>query len=341
MRPRSSSDPQRWRETAPAGSGVEAEIVAAVRAAAAAPPWDDLRVAPIRQRVLRASAGGRDEAIPTARAFRRRPAWALAVACVLLGAAASALAGYAMNARRRHVAPRAAGGSATTPAPKHRRASTVRALLEAPSFAEPTPASSDAPPVADTTPAPVPAVAAPHARVRRPATPALEASAAPPLGEAEELAEALRLLRGQDDARGALARLDDYQTRHPTGTLAREAMLARVEALLSLGRDAAALEALDGLALDGTEVDRPVALARAELRAAAGRCAGAIADFARARGGDGNDGVAARALYGEGVCHLRTGDRRAARAAFETYRRRFPDGPRRADVDRALDGLEP
>jgi len=82
-----------------------------------------------------------------------------------------------------------------------------------------------------------------------------------------------------------------------------------------------------------------VTLARAELRAAAGRCADAAADFARARGSDGADDIAARALYGEGVCHLRTGDRAAARAAFETYRRRFPNGPRRDDVERALANL--
>jgi Flp pilus assembly protein TadD len=162
------------------------------------------------------------------------------------------------------------------------------------------------------------------------------AEAPPPPGEAEELAEAFRLLRREHDAGGALARLDDYQRRHPGGSLAREAVLARVEALLSMGRDGAALAALEGLTLDGSEVDRPVALARAELRAAADRCGDAVADFARAAAG--NDAVAARALYGRGICHLRTGDRRAARAAFESYRRLFPIGPRRADVDRALAG---
>jgi TolA-binding protein len=344
MTSRSSSDPRRWREAASADSGVEAEIGAAIRAAASAPPWNDLRVAHVRQRVVRGAAGGHEAAMPPARAFRRRPAWALAVACVLLGAAASALAGYAIKARKRQAPPAATVAGATMPGPKRARAS-VPLAKRLPPVAETTLALSDAAPAAETTPAPAPA--ATRARLRRSAAPPAEApvaaaGAAPPRGEAEELAEALRLLRGQDDAPGALARLDDFQMRHPTAMLAREAVLARVEALLSLGRDAAALEALDGLALDGADVDRPVALARAELRAAAGRCAGAIADFTRARGGagDGNDAVAARALYGEGVCHLRAADRSAARAAFEMYVSRFPDGPRRSDVDRALADMD-
>jgi len=153
--------------------------------------------------------------------------------------------------------------------------------------------------------------------------------------EAADLAAALRLLRAQNDAAAALARLDDHDRRFPAGVLAREAALARVEALLALGRDGAALELLDRLALDG--VDRRALLARAELRAAAGRCLDASGDFARARGGaDARDDLAARALYGDGFCHLRAGDLSGARAAFESYLRDFSNGPRRDDVERAL-----
>jgi len=91
------------------------------------------------------------------------------------------------------------------------------------------------------------------------------------------------------------------------------------------------------LALVG--VVRRALLARAVLRAAAGRCIDASGDFARARGGDGagaRDELAARALYGDGLCHLRSGDLSAARVAFESYLRDFPNGPRRDDVERAL-----
>ncbi|HXU01526.1 MAG TPA: hypothetical protein VN903_11060 [Polyangia bacterium] len=345
-----SQDPQRWREIAPGDAieqETEAEIGAAIRAAAAAPPWDDLRVAQIRQNVLRASAQARAEAAPVVRARRRLPTWAIAAACVLLGAAATAMASYALNRRQRTAAPAPVAAAAIESTRAHRRGSPARAaatppvveVAPAPQVAAPAPAPnaealeiSVAPPVRR----PVRPASAPAPRVLPSREPPAEA---PPPGEADDLAAALRQLRGDGDARGALARLDDYQRRHPTGALAREAALARVEALLSLGRDTAALDVLDGLALDGAEVDRRVALARAELRAAAGRCADAVGDFARARSGDANDDVAARALYGEGVCDLRTGDRRAARAAFETYQRRFPNGPRRADVERALANL--
>ena len=351
MTSRPVADPTRWREISPANGGTEAEIGAAVRAAAAAPPWDDLRIAQIRQHVLRASAAtARGEGAPVERTLRRRPTWAIAAACLLLGAAATAMAGYAFN-RFQRTAPSAAHVGATESAAKRRHAMGRVAPAPEPELAPPVdemPAPSvAAPPVAVAPPA---AAVAPPAARQRVSPPAASAPRAlpptappaevpPPAGEAEDLAGALRLLRSDGDARAALARLDDYQQRHPTGALAREAALARVEALLALGRDTAALEILDGLALDGAEVDRRVTLARAELRAAAGRCAAAAADFARARGSDGADDIAARALYGEGVCHLRTGDRAAARAAFETYRRRFPNGPRRDDVERALANL--
>jgi len=351
MTSRPVADPTRWREIPPADDGTEAEIGAAVRAAAAAPPWDDLRIAQIRQHVLRASAAtARGEGAPVERTLRRRPTWAIAAACLLLGAAATAMAGYAFNRFQRTAAPAAHVGATESAAKRRHAMGRVAAAPEAelaPPVDEMPAPSVVAPPVAVAPPAAAVAPPAARQRVMPPPAPAPRAlpptappaEAPPPAGEAEELAGALRLLRGDGDARAALARLDDYQRRHPTGALAREAALARVEALLALGRDTAALEILDGLALDGAEVDRRVTLARAELRAAAGRCAEAAADFARARGSDGADDIAARALYGEGVCHLRTGDRAAARAAFETYRRRFPNGPRRDDVERALANL--
>jgi hypothetical protein len=55
-------------------------------------------------------------------------------------------------------------------------------------------------------------------------------------GEAAQLAEALRALRADGDARRALALLEDHDSRFPAGALQREAMLARVEALAGASR---------------------------------------------------------------------------------------------------------
>jgi hypothetical protein len=159
--------------------------------------------------------------------------------------------------------------------------------------------------------------------------------------EGELLAESLRVLRVEHDARRALRRLDDHERRFPGGALAREAALARVEALLALGRRADALAVLDPLALADGQGDRGVALARGELRASAGRCPAALGDFVRVLELDAGDEFAARALYGRGACRLEAGDTAGARVDFETYARRFPEGAARVPVARALERLPP
>jgi TolA-binding protein len=348
MRHRRVAEPQRWRELRPAESGghdgreLEAEIGEAIRVAASTPPLDDLRVAQLRQGVLRAAASTRREKV--GHSPRRTPAWALAAGYLLLGVAATAMASYAVERFHRTAAPATIGGAPARSAVRPRVSEPRARQADPPKEAGPLP-PADAPSVAAPSVAVAPqprrlAVRAPgagRAHAPPPSTPSSEAAA--PSGEAAVVADAIRALRDRADASGALSRLDDYASRYPAGTLTREATLTRIEALLALGRDTVALEALDRLVLDDTAVDRPVALARAELRAAAGRCIDAAGDFARARGGESEDAVAGRALYGQAVCHVHAGDRRAARAAFEMYLRRFPDGPRRADVERALAGL--
>jgi TolA-binding protein len=238
--------------------------------------------------------------------------------------------------------------------PPHRAARAPAPLLApapaavpapAPSPAEPPPArriamaaAGAAPPSAPPSAVAPPAIPAPAPPATEP-LPAGDAPAPPPpsspASEAASLGEALRLLRQQGDARGALARLEAHAIRYPAGTLAREAALARSEALLALGRSTAALEVLDGLSLSGA-AERGVTLARAELRAAARRCGEAEDDFSRVLATSADDEDAARALYGRGACRLRRGDATAARADFQAYAVRFPDGPRRAEVARAL-----
>jgi TolA-binding protein len=288
--------------------------------------------------------------------------WAVAVGCVLLGAVTSALAGVAVTRLYHRALTPATEPAAGAPPARHARRKTSlatgRIALPSPSEDSPTTDEDGAVPAwaeprsrprAETPAAPrarerqlaaasQPVVPPPLAPAEMPANaPAQTATA--PASEPADLADVLRVLRGQKDAAAALARLDEHDRKYPAGVLARESALARVEALLALGRDGAALELLDRLELEGNGLDRRALLARAELRAAAGRCLDASGDLARAPAGagpDAPDGLAARALYGDGICHLRAGDLSGARAAFESYLRDFPDGPRRDDVERAL-----
>ncbi len=157
-----------------------------------------------------------------------------------------------------------------------------------------------------------------------------------PPSEAALLGRALRRLRADRDPRGALVQLDEHDRRFPSGALAREATLARVEALLALDRKATALAILDALNMEGATVDRRAALARAELRAGGGRRKDAIADFDMILESDSDDDISARALFGRAVLNARAGDAADARDDLREYLRRFADGPRRFDSARML-----
>ena len=148
----------------------------------------------------------------------------------------------------------------------------------------------------------------------------------------------MRTLRS-GDAAAALAEIERVQREFPASALAREAALLRAEALLVLGREAAALLALDPIALGGDVGDRRASLARGELRVAARRCVEAVADFGRVLAADARDELAARAFYGRGACALASGDRASARGDLSQALRLFPAGERRAAIERALKDL--
>src|SRR5262249_54060601 len=82
--------------------------------------------------------------------------------------------------------------------------------------------------------------------------------------ESELLQKALAKLRRDHDAGAALALLDDYRARFPLGVLSVEASVARVDALLLLGRRSDALAVLGRLALDGVGRSTELHLLRAE-----------------------------------------------------------------------------
>ena len=114
-------------------------------------------------------------------------------------------------------------------------------------------------------------------------------------------------------------------------------MVLRVEALLDLKRSGEALALLDGKSLSNVAASRTLLLTRAELRAAAGRCAESLADFdlvlARTRRPD------EQALYGRAVCRNRIGDRLGAQADLDLYQREFPTGAHIRDVEKQRSGL--
>lgn len=225
----------------------------------------------------------------------------------------------------------------------------VRLALATPRPASPPPAppsSSPAPPLADPPataspleplPFPAPPVV-PDGRAKTAVALAPRPPAAAPEGPAEAflVAGALRSLRAEHAPRDALIKLDEHRRRFPHGALGREAALARVEALLGLGRNDEARTILDSLTLGSTGADRQARLARAELRADRGDCVGAVDDLDGILTGPKNDEVAARALYRRARCALRTRNSEGARVDLRAYQARFPDGPRRLEVEALL-----
>jgi hypothetical protein len=161
------------------------------------------------------------------------------------------------------------------------------------------------------------------------------AAESPAAEEAAILREVFHGLRtGSAPAEAALAALDDYDRRFPSGLLRVEARVARVEALLALARRAEALALLDVWEAGGPP--RRLRVARGELRAEAGRCADAMEDFDGALGIARADELGARALYGRASCALRTGDDAAAAAALASYLEVQPDGAHAAEARVAL-----
>jgi TolA-binding protein len=172
-----------------------------------------------------------------------------------------------------------------------------------------------------------------------PATPELPANAAafPALPaaapssrlgqEAASLAAALSALKagGKDNAVRALQGIDQHVRNFPRGALELEARVARVDALLVLGRRQEARRELSALPIDNVGRKNELRLIRAELRADED-CRAALDDFQVLVAQSLPGAWAERALFGRGACLLKLGDKPAAERDFARYLERFPNG---------------
>ncbi len=145
--------------------------------------------------------------------------------------------------------------------------------------------------------------------------------------------ESLRVHRRPSDALAAVA---EHRRRFPSGALATDAQMLRVEALIALGRRQEALVALDDHRLAGEAPGGALQVTRAELLADR-NCAEAIAAFddllANATS---SPTTIERALRGRAICHARLGEREAAQEDWRDYLRRFPAGRFGAEARRNL-----
>lgn len=145
--------------------------------------------------------------------------------------------------------------------------------------------------------------------------------------EAASLEAALSALKagGRGNASRALLELDQHLQRFPGGTLELEARVARVDALLVLGRRQEARRELSSLPIERVGRKSELRLIRAELRAD-DDCPAALSDFQVLVDQALPSAWAERALFGRGACLLRLGDQAAAYRDFDRYLERFPSG---------------
>ncbi len=99
----------------------------------------------------------------------------------------------------------------------------------------------------------------------------------------------------------------------------------RLDALMASGGKSQALAALDEFDIAGPRAAE-LWTTRGELRANAGRCPEAIADFDRALARSAKGRLEERALYWRASCQSRLGQRTLAQASFEQYLARYPAG---------------
>ncbi len=229
---------------------------------------------------------------------------------------------------------------ATTP-PLPATAPVVQARAEPPPAPAPARAVETVPALGGSAPAPAPR---PHPAVvpaTKPAEPpGAEAPTAedPLLAESRLIARAVKALRDEHDANAALATLDEYGRQFSHGVLAREAELARVEALVAAGQRTEALNHLETMNLSASPRGAELRVLQGELLSERGRCDDAVAQFELASQAALSHEAEERAVYGKARC-LR--DPEAQRREFERYLRQFPHGRYADQVRTTMEPTEP
>jgi hypothetical protein len=176
---------------------------------------------------------------------------------------------------------------------------------------------------------------APESARPRVAAPAPEPSSGALGRETELLSRALAKLRRDRDPGAALVLLDEHARDFPAGVLRLEADVARLDALLALGRNAEALAMLERLPVDRLGRGAELRVIRAELRAERDPRK-SIADFDRALAAGLSSELEERARFGRAANRLRTGDETGGRAELETYLAKYPQGRFAAEARRRL-----
>ena len=298
---------------------------------------------------------------PAARGAGRR-LWVSAIVATLLvgGGAVAGVAWHAAVTRARGAAPDV---DPRGPAPA-RHATTRRAMGAAAAIAAPADVVlPDPEPTLEPPPEAEPAASVPlsgrkHSAARtplaleiaraaartpgagpRPATEPPPAAATDSEDEALLMARAFRHLRDEGDATAALAALDERQRRFGAGALAAEAALARVEALLLLGRTADALPFLVAIRDARAGQTPEVRATRAELLTRSHRCGEAAPDFDALLAPGAPRATRERALYARASCRLQSGQPLGAVPDLESYLAEFPDGRSAPTVRAALERL--
>jgi len=314
--------PRRFREKSEAPG--DARLGALFRSVADPSPLSARDLARVRER-LRPSRR-------TTSAERRRRELLLAAGMLLAGASfAFASIGVQDWWRHRSVAsPSEKAATRTAPVRSVATGATSRPLPPAPSaLPEREPAS-----VESAASAPLPSSTASIQPSASPTAKSNERLAA----EAHALTRVLVKLRRQRDARGALALLDESESLFAHGTLALEARVARIDALLLLERRAEARALLDDLPFGQVGRGGELRLLRAELWAASD-CRRALSDFDALLRLPLAAPLAERALYGRAGCELRLGERAQAERDLNQYLAQFPTGRFRAQAHSQLSGL--
>jgi hypothetical protein len=166
----------------------------------------------------------------------------------------------------------------------------------------------------------------PNAEASKPSLATFPEASSGALGrESELLARALAKLRRDKDANGALALVEQHAREFPNGALGLEADVARLDALLALGRDTEALGLLERLPIDRLGRGAELRVLRGELRAR--RDPGkALTDFDGALATGLAPELEERALFGRAASRLRVGDETGGRADLAAYLARYPAG---------------